>query len=173
VIVTGGRRHLVAATLAGVGAFVVDAWPALVVWYTANSGSIGQVDEDKLASIGLVFSLLFGVLVAWVMWYGLERSDRSPQLGRLDIWGAYALGLGVHTLVLVTLKPAATFTLLFTDEGDSLAGRQWRIYFIWLGTHAVAAGSGVAAGRALLGRYLMPSQRAGAEEPQPTAVRED
>lgn len=151
------RRHLLGAVLAGVGAFVVDAWPAFLVWYAAASGSVGDVDRDDLLVVGVVFSALLAVIVALVMQRGLERADRSPQLGRLDIWGAYALGLGIHSLLLVTLKTAATFTLLLTDEDQSLADRQWLIYLVWLVTHATAAAAGVAAGRALLGRYLMPA----------------
>lgn len=149
-------RHRLAAALAGLAAFVVDAWPALVVGYAAASGSVGGVDEDGVLAVGLVFSAVVGAMVGLIMQRGLERADQSPQLGRLDIWGAYALGLGVHTLLLVTLKPAATFTLLLTDEGNSLADRQWLIHLVWLVSHAVAAGAGVGAGRALLGSRLMP-----------------
>jgi len=150
------RRHIVAASLAGAGAFLVDAWPTLVVGYAAASGSVGGVDEDGVLAVGLLISAIVGVMVGLIMQRGLERADQSPQLGRLDIWGAYAFGLGLHTLLLVTVKPAATFALLLTDEGNSLADRQWLIYFVWLITHAVAAGAGVGAGRALLGARLMP-----------------
>ena len=75
--------------------------------------------EDRLADISPDESLTrcsveqIGEQADLVIVIGGDGSllGAARTLARFDIWGAYTLGLGVHSLLLVTLLPAVTFVL--------------------------------------------------------------
>ena len=60
-----------------------------------------------IAGLGVGFGYSIGVaaLSGRLMAVALRRAERSPELGRLDPWGADALGIGVYNLAL-TAVPA-------------------------------------------------------------------
>lgn len=142
------RSRLVQSTAAGLGVFVVCVWPVVLIWRAGRSGSVGDVAELRLLGIGLVYSVVLAVLAGRSMHRALT-APRAPGSGRLDPWGAYALGVGVFVLAL-TAVPAVVWVLLVADEHQSLRSREWRIVAVWVVGHLGAAGLGVAAARTLL-----------------------
>lgn len=143
------------ATAAGVGAFLVDVWPVLLIWWAGASGSVGDLSEVRFLAVGLVFSVALALFVGRLMTETLRRTAASPRLAPLDPWGAYALGIGVYNLAL-TAVPALVYGLLLADENQSLSSREWLVYLLWVGGHLLAIVLAVGAARALLGRQLVP-----------------
>ena len=141
------------AVAAGIGAFLVDIWPVLLIWSAGASGSVGDLSEIRFLGVGLVSAIALAVFVGWLMAVTQRRAAASPGLGRLDPWGAYALGVGVYNLVL-TAVPALAYGLLLADENQSLRSREWLVYLLWIGGHLVAVLLAIGAARALLGRQL-------------------
>ena len=129
-----GRRRVPSGIGAGVGAFLVDVWPVLLVWRAGASGSVGDLSEVRFLGVGLAYSLAFAVVVGLLMVRALELAETAPRLGRLDPWGACALGLGVYNLAL-TAVPAIMYGLLLADENQSLRSREWLVYLLWVGGH--------------------------------------
>jgi hypothetical protein len=147
------RSRRLQGVLAGVGVFLVDIWPVLIIWRAGSSGSVGDLSEIRFLGIGVALSLVLAIAVGWLMAATLRRAASSPELGTLDPWGAYALGVGVFTLAL-TAVPALIYALLLADENQSLRSREWLIYLLWIGGHVVAVLLAAASSRALLGREL-------------------
>lgn len=147
------RSRRLQSALAGVGVFLVDVWPALLVWHAGASGSVGDLSEVRFLGVGVAYSVLLAVAAGWLMGRLLVRAAASPGIGTLDPWGAYALGVGVYTLA-VTAVPAVMYGLLLVDENQSLRGREWLVHLLWVGGHLLAALLAFAASRALLGREL-------------------
>lgn len=150
------RARRIQAILAGLGAFLVDVWPVLLIAWAGASGSVGDLSEVPTLGIGLTYGILIGVLAGWLMNRALVRASRSPWLRPADAWGAYALAMGLYTLGL-TLVPALIYGLLLTDENMSLRGRFWLIALLWIGGHVAAAAISVLAASVLLGREPTPS----------------
>ena len=151
------RRSLrLQAVLAGIGVFLVDIWPVLLVWRAGASGSVGDLSEVRFLGVGLVFAVLLGVGAGWLMVRALRRAVISPDVGRLDPWGAYALGVGVFNLAL-TAVPAVMYALFLVDENQSLRSREWLVMLMWVGGQTLAVALAVGAARALLGRDLRPA----------------
>lgn len=147
------RARTLSGVAAGIGAFLVDVWPVLLVWRAGASGAVGDLSEVRFLGVGLVYSIVFAVATARVMMRALALAEASPRLGRLDPWGAYALGLGVYNLALTAL-PAIMYALLLADENQSLRSREWLVYLLWVGGHVGAVLAGYGAARGLLGRAL-------------------
>lgn len=147
------RSLRVQGVLAGVGVFLVDVWPVLLVWRAGASGSVGDLSEVRFLGVGVAFSVLLAIATAWLMARALRHAAASPALGNLDPWGAYALGVGVFNLAL-TAVPAAMYGLLLADENQSLRSREWLVFLLWIGGQAAAVVIAVVAARALLGRDL-------------------
>ena len=153
------RTRLPSGLAAAVGAFLIDVWPVLLVWRAGASGSVGDLSEVRFVGVGLAYSLVLAVVVGLLMTRALELAEAAPGLGRLDPWGAYALGLGVYNLAL-TAVPAIMYALLLADENQSLRSREWLVYVLWIGGHVGAALLGYAAARGLLGRALRGAEGA-------------
>lgn len=162
---------LVQGVLAGIGVFLVDVWPVLLIWHAGASGAVGDLSELQFLLVGVIFSLILSTLIGWMMTRALIRSAVSPGLGRLDPWGAYALGIGVYNLAL-TAVPALMYALLLADENKSLRERSWLVYLLWIGGHIVAALIGVLVARVLLGRSLRPSSSEPVSAESPSVVSE-
>lgn len=145
-----GSRH-VQAVVAGLGVVVVDAWPVLLVWRAGASGSVGDLSEVSLLGVGLVISVCLGLLGWWLMERALRRAASSARVATGDVWGAYALALGVYTLAL-TVASGLMYVLLLTDENESLRSRFWLIAAVWLVGRVAAVLAAVGSARALLGR---------------------
>ena len=97
------------------------------------------------------------------MTVALRRAEWSPRLGRLDPWGAYAVGLGVYNLAL-TAVPAIMYALLLSDENESFRDRAWLVYGLWIVGHVGAAIVALLAARGFLGQRLLaapPDQELG------------
>ena len=139
--------------LAGAGVFLADIWVVLLIWWAGASGSVGDLSELDLVGPGLLTAVVIAVACGWLMTVALRRAACSPGLGRLDPWGAYALGLGTYNLLL-TAVPGIIYALLLTDENQSLRSRMWAVDLLWAGGHLAAAALSVLAARALLGREL-------------------
>jgi hypothetical protein len=159
-----GRARLLSGVGAAVGAFLIDVWPVLLVWRAGASGSVGDLSEVRFLGVGLAYSLALAVVVGLLMVRALELAASAPRLGRLDPWGAYALGLGVYNLAL-TAVPAIMYGLLLADENQSLRSREWLVYVLWIGGHLGAAVVGYAAARGLLGRGLREAQVSAVADP--------
>jgi hypothetical protein len=140
----------VQGAVAGLGAFLVDLWPVLLIWHAGRSGSVGDLSEVRFLAVGLVWALVVAVVASWAMVVALRRSAVTPSVGHLDPWGAYVLGLGVYTLTLTALA-ALTYGLLLTDENQSLRSRAWLLDLFWVGGHLLAVVAAILAGAALLG----------------------
>lgn len=150
------RSRRLQAVLAGIGVFLVDIWPVLLVWRAGASGSVGDLSEIRFLGVGLVFAVLLGVGAGWLMVRALRRAAVSPDVGRLDPWGAYALGVGVFNLAL-TAVPALMYALFLADENQSLRSREWLVVMLWVGGQTLTVALAVGAARALLGRNLQPA----------------
>jgi hypothetical protein len=150
------RVRLAHAIVAGLGVFLVDVWPLLLIWRAGASGSVGDLSEVRFVGVGFVYSLGLAVLSGRWMAVALRRAERSPELGRLDPWGAYALAIGVYNLAL-TAVPALIYGLLLTDENASLRNRSWLVYLLWVGGHVGAAVVAALTARGFLGRRLVRS----------------
>jgi len=162
------RRRLAHAVVAGLGVFLVDLWPLLLIWRAGASGSVGDLSEVRFLGVGFAYAIGLAVLTGRLMAAALRRAERSPELGRLDPWGAYALGVGVYNLAL-TAVPALIYLLLLTDENQSLRARSWLLYLLWVGGHVGAAVVALLAARGFLGRRLAPSS-SGVDVSPPDAV---
>ena len=92
-------------------------------------------------------------MAGFLMTRSLELAETAPRLGRLDPWGAYALGIGTYNLAL-TAVPAVMYALLLADENQSLRSKEWLVLLLWVGGHIAAALIAYGAARALLGRAL-------------------
>jgi hypothetical protein len=142
---------------AGIGAFLVDVWPVLLIWRAGTSGSVGDLSEVRLLGVGVAYAAGLAVLVGWTMTVALRRAEHSPQLGRLDPWGAYAVGIGVYNLAL-TAVPALMYALLLSEENSSLRDRAWLVYLLLFGGRVGAAVVAFLAARGFLGRRLVRSR---------------
>lgn len=142
--------HRVQVVAAGAGVVLVDSWPVLLIWRAGASGSVGDLSEVSLLGVGLGVSIALGVLAAWLMHAALGRSARSPRLAPGDVWGVYALAVGVYTLAL-TLASGLMYALLLTDENQSLRSRFWLIVALWVAGRAAAVLVSVGSAAALLG----------------------
>lgn len=147
------RSRALSGVVAGVGVFLLDIWPALLIWWAGSSGSVGDLREVRFAGLSLAYAITVAAVAGWLMTRALRLAEASPRLGEWDPWGAYALGLGVHALAL-TAVPAIMYALLLTDENRSLRDRAWLVGVLWVGGNLLAAVVGVAAARGLLGRGL-------------------
>jgi len=146
---TTTSRRVQAAT-AGVGVVVVDSWPLLLIWRAGASGSVGDLSEVSLLGVGLAVSAALGVLAGWLMYGALGRAARSSRLVPGDVWGAYALAIGVYTLAM-TLASGLMYVLLLTDENQSLRSRFWLIVALWVAGRVAAVLLSVGSATALLG----------------------
>ena len=148
------RRSLLAhGVVAGIGVFLVDVWPVLLIWWAGASGSVGDLSELRFLGVGLVWAAVLAVLAARVMMRWLHRAAGSADLGRLDPWGAYALGVGVYNVAL-TAALALTWGLLLVNENQSLREREWSVVLLWAGGRLASAAVAYASARGLLGRSL-------------------
>ncbi|MDY7103840.1 MAG: hypothetical protein S0880_21865 [Actinomycetota bacterium] len=157
-----GRSRTLQGVAAAVGVALVGLWPVLLISRAGASGSVGDLSEVRFGGLGVAYQLVLAVLAGWVMAGALRRSAISPELGRLDPWGAYALGLGVYSLV-ATLVPAAILGWVLVDENASIRDRGWLVYLLWFGGHLAAALAAFGSARALLGRRLVRDPVAGRE----------
>ena len=48
------RRRAVHGLLAGIGLFLLDVWPLLLIWRAGASGSLGDLSELQFVGIGLI-----------------------------------------------------------------------------------------------------------------------
>jgi len=151
------RTRVVHGVLAAVGVFLVDMWPLLLIWRAGASGSVGDLSEVRFLGVGVAYSIALAAFCGWLMTVALQRAEWSPGLGRLDPWGAYAVGIGVYNLAL-TAVPAIMYALLLSDENQSLRDRSWLVYTLWVGGHVGAATIGVLAARGFLGRRLASNE---------------
>ncbi len=140
---------------AGLGVLLVDVWPILLIWRAGASGSVGDLSEVRLLGVGLAVSACLGLLAAWLMHRALTRAAASPRLVAGDVWGAYALTIGVYTLTL-TLASGLMYLLLLTDENQSLRSRFWLIATLWVAGRVAAVVVSVGSAAALLGREPRP-----------------
>ena len=141
--------HLVAGTLAGAGVFLVETWPLALIWWAGESGAVGDFSQLRFLGVSLLFSIAVAVAAGWSMTVALRWAAATPDVGRLDPWGAYALAIGVYHLAL-TAVPALLYVLLLTDEDASLRSREWLAATLWIGGSAAAVGLSFLAGRWLL-----------------------
>ena len=142
--------HHLQAAAAGVGVVVVDSWPVLLIWRAGASGSVGDLSEVSLLGVGLAVSVALGAFAAWLTFGALGRAARSSQHFAADVWGAYALAVGVYTLAL-TAASGLMYVLLLTDENESLRSRFWLIVALWVAGRAAAVLFSLGAAAALLG----------------------
>jgi hypothetical protein len=149
------RRRAVHGLLAGIGLFLIDVWPLLLIWRAGASGSLGDLSELQFLSIGLVYSVGLAVIAGRMMSAALHRVDGSLQVGRLDPWGAYATGIGVYNLAVAAVM-GIMLLLLLNGEGQSLQDRFWLAVLLWIVGHVAAAAVAIAAARALLGKVPPP-----------------
>lgn len=117
---------------------LVQLWPPLAAWWAAGSGSAGDVSEAPILGAGLLWALVLGVLAGRAMARTLDRVAGEREVGRLDPWAAYALGLGTYGLA-ITAVTAITLVLLLTDENQSLRSREWMVVAGWSAAHFLAA----------------------------------
>jgi len=164
------RALTLSGVAAGIGAFLIDVWPVLLVWRAGASGAVGDLSEVRFLGVGLLYAIVFAVVTARVMMRALVLAEASPRLGRLDPWGAYALGLGVYNLAL-TAVPAIMYALLLADENQSLRSREWLVYLLWIGGHVGAVLAGYCAARGLLGRGLSTAPPVGSGAAAPLAAQ--
>ena len=142
--------HRLQVAAAGAGVVLVDSWPVLLIWRAGASGSVGDLSEVSLLGVGLAVSVALGVLAAWLVLSALGRAARSSRLVSADVWGAYALAIGVYTLAL-TLASGLMYALLLTDENQSLRSRFWLIVALWVAGRVGAVLLGIGSAAALLG----------------------
>lgn len=152
------RARMVHGVSAAGGILLVEVWPLLLIWRAGASGSVGDLSEVRFLGVGLAYALTVAALGGWAMTVALRRAEWSPRLGRLDPWGAYAVGIGVYNLAL-TAVPAIMYALLLSDENESLRDRAWLVYVLWIVGHVGAGIVAVVAARAFLGRRLLPAPR--------------
>jgi hypothetical protein len=145
------RRRAVHGLLAGIGLFLLDVWPLLLIWRAGASGSLGDLSELQFLGIGLIYSVGLAVIAGRMMSAALQQVDGSLQIGRLDPWGAYATGIGVYNLA-VAAAMGIMLLLLLNGEGQSLQDRFWLAVLLWIIGHVAAAAVAIAAARALLGK---------------------
>ena len=164
------RARVAQGVLAGVGVFLVDVWPVLLIWRAGSSGSVGDLSEVRFLGVGIAYALVLAAICGWSMTVALRRVEWSPRLGRFDPWGAYAVGLGVYNLAL-TAVPGIMYALLLSDENMSLRDRSWLVYVLWVAGHVGAAILALLAARAFLGRRLLPSPPGQAPGSRPISPR--
>lgn len=144
-------RRAIHGVLAGIGVFLIDVWPLVLIWRAGASGSLGDLSELQFLGAGLVYSFGLAVIVGRMMSGALQQVDGSVQIGRLDPWGAYATGIGVYNLAL-TAGMGIMLLLLLNGEGQSFQDRFWFVALLWIVGHIAAAVVAIAAAQALLGR---------------------
>jgi hypothetical protein len=137
------------------GVLLVDAWPLVLIWRAGASGSVGDLSEVRLLGVGLATSTCLGLLAAWLMQRALLRAAASPRLVTGDVWGAYALAIGIYILSL-TLASGLMYLLLLADENQSLRSRFWLIAAVWVTGRVAAVLVSVGSAAALLGRDAQP-----------------
>lgn len=143
------RSRVVQGVAAGIGVFLVDMWPVALIWWAGTSGSVGDLSQVRFLGVSTLYAIGLGVLAGWFMTIALDRAQASTKIGRLDPWGAFALGIGVYELAL-TAVPAIMYGLLLADENKSLRSQEWLVYLLWIGGHLAAAAVSFAAARAVL-----------------------
>jgi hypothetical protein len=143
------RSVALQAGAAGVGLFLVDVWPAVIIWRAGASGSVGDLREVHFVGLGLAVSVAVAVAGGWAMSRALDTAQRTPGLAPLDPWGAWALGVGVYSVALIVV-PAVVFAVVLAEENDALADRTALIDLLWVGGHALAAVPAFLAAWALL-----------------------
>ena len=143
-------RRVIHGVLAGIGVFLIDVWPLVLIWRAGASGSLGDLSELQFLGAGLVYSVGLAVMAGRMMSAALRRVGGSVQIGRLDPWGAYATGIGVYNLAL-SAGMGIMLVLLLNGEGQSFQDRFWLVALLWIAGHIAAAVMGIAAARALLG----------------------
>jgi hypothetical protein len=158
------RRRAVHGLFAGIGLFLLDVWPLLLIWRAGASGSLGDLSELQFLSIGLIYSVGLAVIAGRMMSAALQQVDGSLQVGRLDPWGAYATGIGVYNLAVAAVM--GIMLLLLNGEGQSLQDRFWLAVLLWIVGHVAAAAVAIAAARALLGKVPPPVDSGTAGQPQ-------
>ena len=149
------NARVIHGVLAGLGVFAVDTWPLWLIWRAGASGSVGDLSGVRLLWVGIAYSVVLAVVAGRMMMVALRRAERSADVGRLDPWGAYVLGIGVYNLAL-TAVPAIMYALLLADENVSLRDRFWLVAFLWVAGHVGAALVAVLAARGLLAHRLAP-----------------
>ena len=164
------RARAAHGVLAAIGVFLVDVWPLLLIWRAGASGSVGDLSEVRFLGVGIAWSVAVAVLSGWLMTVALRRAEWSPRVGRLDPWGAYAVGLGVYNLAL-TAVPAIMYALLLSDENMSLRDRSWLVDVLWVAGHFGAAVVALLAARAFLGRRLLAGPPDQAPGSRPISAR--
>ncbi|MGI9613552.1 MAG: hypothetical protein ACR2QO_11615, partial [Acidimicrobiales bacterium] len=92
------RSRLVQGVVAGMGIFVVNMWPVFLIGWAGTSGSVGDLSQVRFLGLSTLFAVGLAYLGGRFMTIALERAQTSPRIGRLDPWGAFALGIGVYEL---------------------------------------------------------------------------
>lgn len=141
--------HLLAGVLAGIGVFLVETWPLALIWWAGESGTVGDFSQLRFLGVSLLVSIVVAAAAGWSMIVALRWAGTTPDVGRLDPWGAYATAIGVYSLAL-TAVPAILYLLLLTDEDKTLRSREWLAAALWIGGSAAAVVVSFLAGRWLL-----------------------
>ncbi len=78
---TMNRRRIASQAVAGIWVFIVLAAPAMVTWWGADNGSLGDVSELELLAAGLLAAVAASVLAGWLMGRALDIADanRTPD----------------------------------------------------------------------------------------------
>lgn len=161
-----GRSHLVAGVFAGLGVLLVEIWPVALVWWAGASGSVGDFSELRFFGVSLAYSAVVAAGAGAMMVRAFRWAERSPGVGRLDPWGAYAVGIGVYNLAL-TAVPAIMYGLLLVDENNTLRGREWLVSLLWIGGNLAAVALALIAGRALLAGLPRSARGRSVDSPSP------
>lgn len=144
------RSITIQAVLGGVGVFLVDLWPVILVWRAGATGSVGDLSAVRLLWVGVLYALVVGILAAGLLRRALtDSADRTA--GRLDPWGAYALGAGVYNLALMGAA-GLLYQMLLGDENASLRANEWKLFLLWFGGRVVAGILAIGASRFVIGR---------------------
>lgn len=130
--------RVVQGVLAGTGVTVMQLWPSIAAWWAGQSGSAGDLSENPILAVGVLWALVLGIMAGRIMVRLLANTPKDPNAGRLDPWAAYALGVGTYGLAITALY-AITLGLLLTDENQSLRSREWLVLLGWAAGHVVAA----------------------------------
>ena len=152
------RPHILAGVIAGLGVFLIEVWPVGLIWWAGASGSVGDFSELRLVAVSLVYSVAVAVAGGVIMVRALRWAEQAPGVGRFDPWGAYAAVIGVYNLAL-TAVPAIMYGLLLVDENRTLRDRELLVYALWFGGNLGAVAVALLAGRVVLGRNPLRSER--------------
>ena len=137
------------AVLGGLGAFLVTAWPPLLVAWSAASGALGDVPAGWVLVVGGACAVLIGAVAGVAVARGLAIAEPSRDRSVAEVWGGYVLGMGVYVVVL-TAMPFVVHMLFLAEEGQPLADRFWLTAVLWVVSHLIAAAAGLLAGTALV-----------------------